>query len=49
MNLSSKEILWLTRVLTEAGLEPNSEVPLLSDNQATIGWATGERCQSGRA
>ena len=49
MNFSSKEIIWLTRVLTEAGLEPNSEVPLRSDNQAAIGWATAERCPSGRA
>ena len=42
MILASKEIIWLTRVLTEAGLEPNSEVPLCSDNQAAIGWATAE-------
>ena len=49
MILASKEIIWLTRVLTEAGLEPNAEVPLRSDNQAAISWATAERCPSGRA
>ena len=49
MVLASKEIVWLTRVLNEAGLKPNSEVPLCSDNQAAVGGATGERCPSGRA
>lgn len=49
MILAAKEIIWLTRVLTEAGFKPNPEVPLRSDNQAAIGWATGERCPSGRA
>ena len=39
---ASKEIVWLTRVLTEAGLEPNSEVPLRSDNQAAIGCQRGD-------
>ena len=42
MVLASKEVMWLTRVLDEAGLKPNSEVPL----QAAIGWATGEPCPS---
>ena len=42
MSLASKEVLWLTRVLDEAGLKSDSEVPLRSDNQAAIDWATGE-------
>ena len=49
MVLASKEIVWLTRVLNEAGLKPNSELPLCSDNQAAVGGATGERCPSGIA
>ena len=49
MVLASKKIIWLTRVLDEAGLKTNSEVTLRSNNQAAIGWETAKRCLSGRA
>lgn len=42
----SKEIIWLSRVLQESGLQVDKKVPFRSDNQAVITWTNGERCPS---
>eukprot|EP00171_Calliarthron_tuberculosum_P003754 IDg3754t1 len=51
MTLAAKETVWVRRVLMESGMYKhwNVPVPLRSDNQSAITWATGERCPSGRA
>ena len=49
MTLAAQEVVWIGRVLMEAGLRDESKILLRSDNQAAIEWATGERCPSGRA
>lgn len=49
MTLAAKETIWVTRVLKEDGFGPDSTVPIKSDNQSAIKWATGERCPSSRA
>lgn len=49
MAMAAQEIMWLVRVLRESGFEVDGSVSLRSDNQCAIEWATGERCQSGRA
>lgn len=41
--------MWVLRVLREGGFDVQSPVPIFSDNQSAIKWATGERSPSGRA
>ena len=46
----AQEVIWIRRVLQESGLKVVTErVPIKSDNQAAIGWATSEKCPSKRA
>eukprot|EP00171_Calliarthron_tuberculosum_P022036 IDg22036t1 len=47
--LIKPEVVWLRRVMSEAGLSVDRSIPVRSDNQSAITWATGERCPSGRA
>ena len=49
MTLAAQEIMWMRRVLNEAGLKMDRDTPLRSDNKAAIEWAIGERCPSSRA
>ena len=50
MPLAATELVWLKRVLCEAGVvDSTSPIVIKSDNQSAIAWATGERCASGRA
>ena len=47
---ASQEIIWISRVLKEAGIQCKKfNVPLRSDNQAAIGSAVSEQGPSGRA
>lgn len=49
MTMAAQELIWLGRVMSEAGLNVKEGTPLRSDNQSAITWATGERCPTGRA
>lgn len=49
LTLAAQEIMWIVRVLREGGFDVEEPVPIRSDNQCAIEWATGERCPSGRA
>ena len=50
MTPASQEIIWIGRVLKEAGIKGKRKgVPLRSDNQAAIQWAVSEKGPSGRA
>ena len=49
MTYAAQETTWVMPVLTEAGLEVNTSVPIRLDNQFAINWAAGERCPSGLA
>lgn len=49
MTMAAQELVWIGRVMCEAGVRDEATAPLRSDNQSAITWATGERCPSGRA
>lgn len=49
MNLTSKEAVWVHRVMPEAGITKDTLVKILSNNQFSIHWAMGERGSSARA
>ena len=49
MTLAAAELLWIRRVMMEAGIFVANGTPLRSDNQSAISWAIGERSPSGRA
>lgn len=49
MSVAAQEIVWMRRVLQEAGISVADSTPLLSDNQSGIAWATGEKSPSVRA
>lgn len=44
-----KEVLWLRRVISEAGFAVSNPTPLHSDNQGAIKWTESEKCPSTRA
>lgn len=46
---AAKEIVWIKRLITEAGWAAPYSVPLRSDSQSTSRWATEQRCPSGQA
>jgi len=49
LTLAAKEVIWVRRVLKEAGIGIKGPTCIKSDNQSAINWATAERCPSGRA
>jgi hypothetical protein len=38
--MAAKEVVWIRRVLEEAGLGISGATPVRSDNQSAIAWAT---------
>ena len=47
---AAQETLWVSRALQEAGIwDKDQAVPVLSDNQAAIKWATSDKSPSTRA
>jgi hypothetical protein len=49
MTMAAKEVLWVRRVLTEAGFDAAGTTIIRSDNQSAISWATSERIPMSRA
>lgn len=46
---AAKEIVWIRRVISEAGFKIDGPTLLWSDNEAAIKWVTNEKCLSARA
>ncbi len=49
MTMAAKEVVWIRRVLQEAGVKVDESTPLSSDNQSAIDWVTSEQCSPARA
>jgi hypothetical protein len=49
LTMAAKDVVWIRRVLEEAGLGISGVTPVRSDNQSAIAWATAERTPLNRA
>lgn len=49
MTMAAKEVIWLRRIMGEAGFENHYCVPMSSDNQSAINWVEAEQCHPVRA
>lgn len=49
MSIAAQEVVWIRKVIQEAGLPMNVPTALRSDNRSAICWATGEKLPSKRA
>jgi hypothetical protein len=49
LTMAAKEVVWIRRVLEEAGVGISGATPVRSDNQSAIAWATAERIPLNRA
>ena len=49
MTMATKEVMWLRRVIGEAGFENHHCIPMSSDNQSAINWVEAEQCPPARA